>query len=133
MNNLAMLELVETRNLILRLRSERFKTVHTLAINERGTGQIFDISREGLSFGCLYPHNFPDTWQMDILNAKGSHIKHIQVRKIWERTIGHPQLSTKFEVEVGVEFTDLTASQAEEIDFLLDNLDLLGDYSPCLD
>lgn len=131
MNNLTLPELVETRNLLERRRSERFKIVHILAITGRGTGQIVDISREGLSFGCLYPHKFPDTWLMDILDAKGSHIKQIEVRKIWERTIGHPELSTKFELEVGVEFTDLTASQEEEIDFLLDNLDLFDGYSPC--
>lgn len=130
MNNLTLLELVETRNLLERRRNERFKIVHILAITGRGTGQIVDISREGLSFGCLYPHKFPDTWPMDILDAKGSHIKQIQVRKIWERTLGHPELSTKFELEVGVEFIDLTALQAEEIDFLLDNLDLFDGYSP---
>jgi hypothetical protein len=129
MNNLTLPELVETRNLLERRRSERFKIVHILAITGRGTGQIIDISREGLSFGCLYPHKFPDTWPMDILDAKGSHIKQIQVRKIWERTLGHPELSPKFELEIGVEFTDLTASQAEEIDFLLDNLDLFDGYS----
>jgi hypothetical protein len=129
MNNLTLPELVETQNILERRRSERFKIVHILAITGRGTGQIVDISREGLSFGCLYPHKFPDTWPMDILDAKGSHIKQIQVRKIWERTLGHPELSPEFELEIGVEFTDLTASQAEEIDFLLDNLDLFDGYS----
>lgn len=129
MDNLILPELVETRSLFERRRSERFKIVHILAITGRGTGQIVDISREGLSFGCLYPHKFPDTWPMDILDAKGSHIKQIQVRKIWERTIGHPDLSAKFELEVGVEFTDLSASQADEIDFLLDNLDLFDGHS----
>lgn len=99
-----------------------------LAITGRGTGQIFDIGREGLSFGCLYPHSFPDTWSMDILDARGSHIRELQVRKIWEKKIGHPELSASYELEVGVEFAELTDEQSDELEFLLDNLDL---YTPC--
>lgn len=124
MNQIFTQELVDHRNLLERRRGERYKIVHILAITGRGTGQIIDIGREGLSFGCLYPHSFPDTWSMDLIDAKGSHIKELQVRKIWERKIGHPGLSTRYELEVGVEFADLTDVQTDELDFLLDNLDL---------
>lgn len=124
MNQFIAQELVETRNLLERRRNERYKIVHMLAITGRGTGQIIDIGREGLSFGCLYPHSFPETWSMDVLDARGSHIKELQVRKVWERKTGDQGLSTRYELEVGVEFADLTGEQADELDFLLDNLDL---------
>ena len=127
MNQLIAREIVETRNLLERRKNERYKIVHMLAITGRGTGQIIDIGREGLSFGCLYPHSFPETWSMDVLDARGSHIKELQVRKVWERKTGDPGLSTKYELEIGVEFADLTGEQADELAFLLDNLDL---YTP---
>lgn len=127
MNHLFTQEIADPRNLLERRRTNRYKIVHILGITGRGTAQIIDIGREGLSFGCLYPHSFPETWSMDLLDANGSHIKELQVRKIWERKIGHPDLSARYELEVGVEFTDLTDVQADELDFLLDNLDL---YSP---
>lgn len=124
MNQLIAREIIETRNLQERRKNERYKIVHMLAITGRGTGQIIDIGREGLSFGCLYPHSFPNTWSMDVLDARGSHIKELQVKKVWERKTGDPGLSTRYELEVGVEFADLTDEQADELDFLLDNLDL---------
>lgn len=125
MNTLISREIVDPSDLLERRRSERYKIVHMLAITGRGTGQIIDIGRDGLSFGCLYPHSFPETWSMDILDARGSHIKEIRVRKIWERKLGHPELSSRYELEVGVEFIDLTGEQADELEFLLDNLDYL--------
>ncbi len=125
-------ESFEARNITKRRKNERYKIIHILAITSRGTGQILDIGREGLSFGCLYPHSFPETWSMDILDAKGSHIRELQVKKIWERKIGHPELSAKYELEVGVEFTELTDTQSDELDFLLENLDLCMP-TPCLE
>lgn len=124
MNELLAREIVETRNLLERRKNERYRIVHILAITGRGTGQIIDIGREGLSFGCLYPHSFPDTWSMDVLDARGSHIKELQVRKIWERKTADLGISTRYELEIGVEFENLTAEQADELDFLLNNLDL---------
>lgn len=122
-------EAVDPWNPLERRRRERYKILHILAITGRGTGQIIDIGREGLSFGCLYPHTFPESWSMDIIDARGSHIKELQVRKTWERKIGHPELSPSFELEIGVEFADLTDEQADELEFLLDNLELYKPYS----
>ena len=132
MNHLTVLELSNSRSLPERRRSDRYKVVHLLAITDRGTGQIGDIGREGLAFGCLYPHKFPESWVMDILDAKGSHIKQLRVRKIWERTIGHPDLPAKFELEIGVEFIEITPAQEDELDYLLSNLDLLELQYPSL-
>jgi hypothetical protein len=128
MENLTVLEGVDSWNPPERRKNERKDDVHIIAVTDRGTGQIVDIGREGLSFGCLYPHNFPDTWSMDILDAKGTHIKQLRVRKIWERKIGHPDLSPKFDLEVGVEFTNLTTLHEVALDYLLDNTDFKTDF-----
>lgn len=124
MNQLLAREATETRSLLERRKNDRHRIVHILAITGRGTGQIIDIGREGLSFGCLYPHSFPETWSMDVLDARGSHIKELQVRKIWERKAGDQESSARYELEIGVEFVYLTAEQSNELDFLLSNLDL---------
>lgn len=115
-----------------RRKSDRCNTVHLLGITARGTAKIIDISRDGLSFGCLYPHTFPAEWSMDIINAKGVHLKQLMVRKVWERNIEHPDLSGSFELEIGVEFMDLTPRQEKELDLLLCNLFFIEVQHPCL-
>lgn len=107
--------------------SEQQRAVHLLAVTERGTGQILDISSDGFSFGCLYPHKFPDAWTLDILDSQGSHIKKLKVRKIWELSKYHHHSSTKFELVIGVEFVELTAMQTDGLEFVLDNQDLAED------
>jgi len=89
--------------------------VDVLAITKRGTGQILDISDRGLSFGCLYPHAFPHEFQIDLLSSKGSHIKKVKVKKITESNTIVRRKKDAFEVIVGVEFTDLSPSQTEQL------------------
>ncbi len=101
-------------------KKRRQEGIHLLAVTERGTGQIIDISREGFSFGCLYPHAFPDEFHLDILDAKGSHIKKIKVRKMREATDSYLESSEEFELVVGVEFCDLSLTQAQDLDYLLE-------------
>ena len=98
--------------------------VHLLAITEKGTGQIIDISREGFSFGCLYPHTFPLEFYIDILDAKGSHIKNIRVRKMRETSDSYQEFSEDFELVVGVEFCDLSLAQSQDLDYLLETMEL---------
>lgn len=112
--------------------SEQQRVIHLLAVTERGTGQILDINSDGFSFGCLYPHKFPNAWTLDILDSQGSHIKKLKVRKIWEISKYHHHSSTKFELVIGVEFIDLTAIQTEGLEFVLDNQDLATHLSSCL-
>jgi hypothetical protein len=111
---------------------DRSSEINLLVITSRGTGKIFDISRDGLSFGCLYHHTFPEIWSMDLINAKGFYLKGLIVRKVWERTIGHPDLSDRFELEIGVEFIDLTSRQENELEFLLNDLFLADTQQACL-
>jgi hypothetical protein len=104
----------------------RHEVISLLAITERGTGQILDISRQGLSFGCLYPHAFPHEFYLDILDAKGSHIKKVKVRKMWEIDGDCQESDAIFELVIGVEFTDLSSSQKDDMDYLLDNIELIN-------
>ena len=108
---------------------ERREAIHLLAITERGTGRILDFSSEGFSFGCLYPHTFPAIFFVDILDAKGSHIKKIQVRKIWETNGNYLSSSAAFELMVGVEFIACTEAQKDELEYLLEALE--EDNSVC--
>ena len=107
--------------------NERHEVIHLLAITERGTGQIMDISHKGLSFGCLYPHVFPNEFYLDILDAKGSHIKKVKVQKMWEIDSDCNDPSAIFELVIGVEFAELSAFQKDELKYLLDNIELI-DY-----
>lgn len=104
-------------------RNSRYMVAHLITINTRGTGQVINIGKRGLSFGCLYHHDFPEEWAMDILDAKGSHIKKIQVRKIWEVAKEGECCIENFDIEVGVEFVNLSTLQSEELNSLLINLD----------
>lgn len=101
----------------------RHEAIHLLAITERGTGQILDISCDGFSFGCLYPHTFPTEFYVDILDAKGSHIKKIKVRKMWETIGDHLDSGAVYELVVGVKFSEFTSSQSDGLDYLLDAME----------
>lgn len=113
-------------------RFERHEAIHLLAITERGTGRILDISCEGFSFGCLYPHTFPTVFSVDILDAKGCHIKKIQVKKIWETNGDYLNSPAVFELVVGVEFAEYTGAQMDEIDDLLETLEEDNSVCSCL-
>lgn len=89
--------------------------ISLLAIMKQGTGQILDISHKGLSFGCLYPHTFPHEFYLDLLSARGNHIRKVKVRKIKETN------GDLFELVVGVEFAELSASQAKEMNYLFES------------
>lgn len=100
----------------------RHEALQLLAITERGTGRILDISCEGFSFGCLYPHTFPSVFSVDILDARGTHIKKIKVRKIWETNGDYLNSPAAFELLVGVEFAECTGAQIDKLDYLFESL-----------
>lgn len=129
MNQLAIYKIPETPYFSEQRKNDRHEVINLLAITDRGTGQILDINREGLSFGCLYPHTFPNEFHIDILDAKSSHIKKLKVRKRRETTGDYQEPAGVFELVIGVEFSEITASQAEELNYLLDNNIVLLDYS----
>ena len=96
-------------------------TPKLLAVTDRGTGQIMTLSREGISFGCLYPHVFPEKLKLDILDGQGGHIKQLPVRKIWEMNRYYFDYKKKFDLVIGAEFIDLSDQQASELEALLEN------------
>jgi hypothetical protein len=103
---------------------ERFHIAHLLAVTKWGTGQIFEINHRGLSFGCLYPHKFNEQWTMDILDARGSHVKDLQVTKIWETRSGDQEIMNRFELIVGVAFVKPNYKQIVAINDLLEDADI---------
>ena len=103
---------------------ERFHIAHLLAVTKWGTGQIFEINHRGLSFGCLYPHTFEEKWNMDILDARGAHVRDLQVEKVWESRSGDQELLSRFELIVGVAFVKPTYKQILEINELLEDTDI---------
>lgn len=102
-----------------RRRIERTRDIHVLVVTSLGTGKIVDIHGEGLSFGCLYPHKFPEIFTIDILNARGLHLKRMLVRRVWQRFRDDDQLSEEFEMEVGAEFLALLPAQKALLTHLL--------------
>lgn len=130
MNQLATYKIPETPYFLEQRKNDRHEVINLLVIiTNRGTGQILDINREGLSFGCLYPHTFPNEFYIDIIDAKDSHIKKLKVRKRRETNANAQEPAGLFELVIGVEFAEINVFQAEELDYLLDeNLGLL-DYS----
>ena len=121
MNQLAIHKLPETPYLADQRKNQRHDVVNLLAVTERGTGQILDINLQGLSFGCLYPHDFPQEFILDILDAKGSHIKKLNVRKVRETSDNRKHYNGGFELVIGVEFYDLTTTQLNELCYLLNS------------
>jgi hypothetical protein len=121
MNQLTLHKTAEAPYLTEQRRNQRHEIINLLAITEKGTGQVLDINGGGLSFGCLYPHDFPQEFYLDILDAKGSHIKRLKVRKMRETTCFYQDPSATFELVIGVEFSELTSFQADELSYLLDN------------
>jgi len=103
-------------------KNDRYREVNLFIITTRGTGKILDINSDGLSFGCLYHQFFPAIWTMDIIDAKGIHLKQLMVRKIWEKSNGTPGYLDSFELEIGVEFIHLTPLQENVINLFLENI-----------
>ena len=94
-------------------------SISMLAVTTRGTGQVIDIDHSGLTFGCLYRHNFPEVITIDILEKNGSHIKKLKVKKLWERSNREEIDSSDFMLEVRAKFVDLTYHQKNELKALL--------------
>ena len=90
-----------------------------LVITKNGAGQILDLNKRGLSFGCLYPHQFSDKLHLDILGNNNIFVKNIKVKKqreCFKKTSGK---LANFELVVGVEFVDPSPRLNAILDFLI--------------
>lgn len=92
-----------------------------IAVTNRGTGQVITISREGISFGCLYPHDFPEELSIDILDDQGGHLQQLKVRKIWEMNRVYTDFCKEFELVIGAQFVNLSDHQAATLEKVLEN------------
>lgn len=122
MNQLIVQELLAPAVLRECRKNDRYRVTHLIGVTGQGTGKILDIGRDGLSLGCLYFQTFPSVWSMDLIDARGFHLKQLKVRKVWERQSGYPEFPENFELEVGVEFTNLTSRQESDLALIFDNL-----------
>lgn len=132
MEQLNSYELLDNPYLSEQRKHPRQEVVNLLAITVRGTGQVLDIGNEGLSFGCLYPHAFPDQFYLDILDAQGSHIKKLKVNKIWTTQVDYQKIPSAYELVVGVEFCDLSPSQQKQLNYLFECMKSRDNCSPPL-
>lgn len=124
------LHTIQTPNIKFReqRKSLRFQETHLIAITTKGTGKIIDINHEGLSFGCLYSHDFPAEMNIDILGANGIFIKDLQVIKCWENTQDSIFLEEPFEITAGFEFINLTSLQSLELAKLMRHIEISEKY-----
>ena len=122
MNQLSLQPPLSSASFRERRKNDRYNELDLFIITTRGTGKIIDISRDGLSFGCLYHQAFPAAWSLDIIDAKGVHLKQLSVMKIWEKSNRFEERYGNFELEIGVEFTRLSERQEEQLDLLFRNL-----------
>lgn len=102
----------------------RLEVTNLIAITAKGTGKILDINQEGISFGCLYPHDFPAEMTIDILGANGIFIKGLTVEKCWENTDESFLHTEPFEITVGFEFTHLADHQSLELAKLMRHIEM---------
>jgi len=109
----------------------RYEVVQLIAITEKGTGRVLDINQDGLSIGCLYPHQFPDEMKIDILGANGVFIKELTVRKCWENGDESIFFPEPFEILVGFEFSQLTGEKSRELSKLIRHIEVEDKYSSC--
>jgi len=109
------------------LRDQRKNTRHQvsqlLVITARGTGRVINISLEGLSFGCLYPHNFPLEMKVDILGANGTFIQGVCVETCWENNYSPMQRSDNFEKITGLRFINLSHEQSTDLADIIEQID----------
>jgi len=120
------LQIVQERgNIILtdQRQNLRHEVYQLITITAKGTGRIIDLSIDGLSFGCLYPHTFPEKMKIDILGANGIFIKGIDVETRWENNFNPMQRTDKYEKITGLKFTGLDHTQWVKLNEIIRNIE----------
>ncbi len=110
----------------------RLEVTNLIAITAKGTGKILDINQEGISFGCLYPHDFDAEMTIDILGANGIFIKDLKIVKCWENTEDSIFHTEPFEITVGFEFSYLSIHQSLELAKLMRHVEMADKYSSAI-
>ncbi len=101
----------------------RHKIVDTFIVNRESICQIFNLSSEGIAFGCTSGSKIPNTLNVDIFNNAGLHIFNIPLEKIWLATNEGQDTSSMYEVILGAKFCEkLSRDQQAALDQILEFL-----------
>lgn len=121
MNTMTLQERTVTPYLSDHRDDDRSRANALIAVTNRGTGQVITISREGISFGCLYPHDFPEELSIDILDGRGGHLQRLKVRKVWEMNRVRTDFCKEYELVIGAQFVNLSDHQTATLEKILQN------------
>ena len=96
-------------------KSRRLEANTALAMTPFGMCQMINLNKTGLSFKCFDGKEFPDAWSMSIYDAQGLNLEELKIKKIWEKRTSGQGISSKFELEIGGAFENLSDSQKPQL------------------
>jgi hypothetical protein len=104
-------------------RHPRHKIIDTFIVNQESICQIFNLSSEGIAFGCTIDSKIPNTLTVDIFNNAGLHILNIPLEKVWLATNEGQETPSMYEVILGAKFCErLSREQQTALDQILEFL-----------
>jgi hypothetical protein len=102
-----------------------------IAVTPTGVGMVTNISCGGIAFKCSKAHDFPTEMPIDIYDSKGNCVvENMVANQVWEKQINQIRFNSPFSVEVGMCFSQLTASQKNQISNYLNELVESGQRAP---
>ncbi len=101
----------------------RHKILDTFIVNQESICQIFNLSSEGIAFGCTIDSKIPSTLTVDIFNNAGLHIFNIPLEKVWLATNEGQDTPSMYEIILGAKFCGkLSREQQAALDQILEFL-----------
>jgi hypothetical protein len=101
----------------------RRKVIDTFVVNRESICQIFNLSTEGIAFGCTAGSKIPNTLTVDIFNNAGLHLLNIPLKKVWLASNKGLDTSSMYEVILGAKFCEeLSLEQQAALDQILEFL-----------
>lgn len=98
----------------------RHKLVNTFIVSEQGVYRVFDISKRGMSFGCIDRRDIPEELFIDIVDDQGFHLPDLPVAKVWSAKNKDLNTDRIYKTVVGAKFSDeLTTEQQSTLNQLL--------------
>jgi len=94
-----------------RRKQQRRKFTAAVTIYPQGVGQVIDVSAGGVAFRCYHEQYLLEGGTVDIIDAGGSHLAELPVKKVWE-SAGEQKSGDSISVTtVGVKFVGLSPEQ----------------------
>lgn len=94
-----------------RRKSKRIESQSGVALTPSGVCLVVNLSKSGLLLKCFVEQGFSDECSVDLYDITGHNVEGLKVKKVWEKKSSNVKISSKFEVEVGGQFENLTRSQ----------------------